>query len=112
MTIPDRDMTPADLADGLVSGPEWDAWLAANPEIAAEVELTRRVRQLLAEMREAAFVVPDGFEERLMARLREDRTLLDMIDLMFSGIGRAIIELLAVIFELVPQAPQPSAQTI
>lgn len=112
MTIPNRDITPADLADGLVSGPEWDAWLAENPEIAAEVEMTRRVRMLLAEMRGAAIAVPDGFEERLMARLREDRTLLDMIDLMISGIGRTILELLAVIFGLVPQAPQASAQTI
>jgi hypothetical protein len=100
-------LTPADIADGALTGQELEEWLAANPNLAEEVELTRKVRQLLQMLHEAEFVVPAGFEERVMERIREDRTFLDLLDLGLSGIGRTILELLALIFGLLPQ-PQPS----
>jgi hypothetical protein len=100
-------LTPADIADGVLTGPELEAWLTANPGLAEEVELARKVRHLLQMLHEAEFVVPEGFEERVMERIREDRTFLDLLDLGLSGIGRTFIELLSLIFGLLPQ-PQPT----
>lgn len=102
----DSDLT--DLVEGTLSGPEWDAWLEAHPDAAAEVAIARRVRALMVELRAASIVVPAGFEARLMERVREDTTLLDLFDLGLGGIGRALIELLNVLFGLLP-APQASA---
>jgi len=38
----------------------------------------------------------------LMERVRADKTLLDLLDLSMSGFGRALIELLNVLFSLLP----------
>ena len=100
-------LTPTDIADGVLTGPELEAWLASNPKLVEEVELARKVRQLLQTLHEAEFIVPEGFEERVLERIRQDRTFIDLIDLGLSGIGRTIIELLALIFGLLPQ-PQPT----
>ena len=97
----------ADLADGTLAGPEWDAWLDAHPEAAREVEVARRVRLLLAELRAASIAVPAGFEARLMQRVREDQTLFDLLDLGLAGLGQAILEFLDAIFGMLP-APQPA----
>lgn len=102
-----RNGSLSDLADGLMSGPEWDAWLAQHPEEAAEIELARKVRLLLGAMREAELQVPEGFELRLMSRLREDKTLLDLIDFGVGGIARAVLELITAIFSILPQPAQP-----
>jgi len=109
MASDDTSPNLADLADGTLAGPEWDAWLAAHPDAAAEVAIARRVRQLMRELELASIVVPAGFEARLMARLREDRTLLDLLDLGFSGLGRVLIELLDMLLSLLPAPlPQPA----
>jgi hypothetical protein len=97
-----------DLADGALVGAEWDAWLSAHPNAAAEVEIARRVHTLVAELRQAAVDVPIGFEARLMARVREDATLLDLLELHLAGLGRALLELINVLIELLPE-PQPVA---
>ncbi|MDZ4719879.1 MAG: hypothetical protein SH847_15625 [Roseiflexaceae bacterium] len=104
----ERNGSLADLADGLVGGPEWDVWLAQNPDAAAEIELSRRVRLLLGAMREAEIQMPEGFEARLMVRLREDKTLLDLIDFGVSGIARAVLELITAIFSFLPSPAQPT----
>ena len=109
MTPDNQAVDLTDLADGTLAGPEWDAWLAAHPAAAAEVMIARRVRALMHELAAAAVAVPDGFEERLMARLRQDRTLLDLLDLGFFSAGRALIELLNLLLSLLP-APQPAPQ--
>ena len=44
-----------------------------------------------------------------MARLRQDRTLLELLDLGFFSAGRALIELLNILLSLLP-APQPAPQ--
>ena len=63
----------------------------------------------MRELELASIVVPAGFEARLMARLREDRTLLDLLDLGFSGLGRVLIELLDLLLSLLPApVPQPA----
>jgi len=109
LSIDDANVNLADLADGTLAGPEWDAWLAAHPAAAAEVAIARRVRRLLSEMSAAAIPVPEGFEARLMARIREDRTLLDLLDLGLSGVGRALIELINLLLSLLPAPQQPAA---
>jgi hypothetical protein len=95
----------ADLADGLLAGPEWDAWLSAHPEAAAEVAIARRVRLLMRQLERADIAAPPDFEARLMARIHEDRTLLDALDLGLAGFGRTVIELINILLGLLP-APQ------
>jgi anti-sigma factor RsiW len=104
----DRSFNLTDLADGALSGPEWEAWLAAHPEQAAEVAVARRVRALMAGLRAASVSLPADFEARLMARVREDATILDLLELHLAGMGRALLELLTVLLDLLPQ-PQPVA---
>ena len=111
MTPDNQPVSLTDLADGTLAGPEWDAWLAAHPAEAAEVAIARRVRALMHDLATAAIPVPDGFEERLMARLRQDRTLLELLDLGFFSAGRAVLELLNLLLSLLPAplaAPQPT----
>src|SRR3954469_16171964 len=111
MTSDNQAANLTDLADGTLAGPEWDTWLAEHPDAAAEIAVARRVRALMRELAAAAITVPDGFEDRLMARLRQDRTLLDLLDLGFLSAGRALIELLNLLLSLLPaprRAPQPA----
>jgi hypothetical protein len=107
MTNGDAPLDLTDLVDGSLSGPDWDAWLAAHPEEAAEVAAARRVHALLAELRTVSVGLPADFEARLMARVREDATLIDLLELQFAGMGRALLEILSVLLELLP--PQPVA---
>jgi hypothetical protein len=109
MTNGDRSFNLTDLADGTLSGPEWDAWLAEHPEAAAEVAIARRVRALMAGLRATTITLPADFEARLMARVREDATVLDLLELHLAGMGRALLELLTVLLDLLPQ-PQPAVE--
>jgi hypothetical protein len=100
----------ADLADGTLSGPEWDAWLADNPE-AADVEIARKVRALMAELRAANVQVPEGFEARLMERLSGDTTLMQMLDLWLAGVGRILAELFHILLSEEPPIKSASTHT-
>jgi hypothetical protein len=95
-----------DLADGSLAGPEWDQWLSLHPAEAAEIEVARRVRQLMAQLARAEIAVPQDFELRLMARIREDRTLLDLLDLFFADVSGMLIELINLLLGVLP-VPQP-----
>jgi hypothetical protein len=95
----------ADLPDESLLGQAWDAWAAAHPAEAAEVEVARRVRRLMRQLASAEIAAPQDFEARLMARIRDDRTLLDLLDLGLSGFGRTLIELINLLLSLLP-APQ------
>ena len=103
-----REDLLAELADAPEGSTDWVTLQAEAPDLAAEVEIARKVRLLLDAFREAEIAVPEGFEVRLMARLREDRTLIDLVDLWLSGIGRTLLELISLLFAFVPQ---PVAQT-
>lgn len=103
----DIDAIVPGLVDGVLSGPEWDAWLVAHPDAAAEVAVARRVRSLLIELRQYSPALPADFETRLLERVRTDRTLLDLLELSLSGAGRALVELINLLLDLLP-APQPS----
>lgn len=96
----------ADLVDDPAAASSWTAWLRDHPDAAAEVDAARRVRALLVELQQASIAVPADFQARLMQRIRQDATVLELVDLGLAGLGRAILELLAALFALLP-APQP-----
>ena len=108
MTIDDQAFDLTDLVDGILAGPEIDAWLAAHPDAAAEVALARQVRALVAELRARPVQIPADFEARILARARQDTSLRYLLDLTLSGIGRTLLELLLMCFELLP-VPLPDA---
>lgn len=104
----------ADLAGVELEGAELRSLLStrigAADEVeraAREVEVTRRVRALMMRLGEAEVDVPLGFEARLMARVMEDETLLGLLEVYLSGFGRALVEFINLLLDLLPQAPQP-----
>ena len=100
----------ADLADGTLAGPEWEGWLAAHPDLAAEVAVARQVRALLGELRTVPIAVPADFEAVLMERVRRDATFLSLLDLWLSGFGRALLDLLDALFGAPPSPVLAGAQ--
>jgi hypothetical protein len=92
-----------DLADGNLSGVEWETWLAANPAAAEEVALARRVHALVGRLQAVDYDLPADFEARLLERVRTDATLLDLLDLGLSGVGRVLLDLLGALFAVFPQ---------
>ncbi len=50
MQLDPGDVSLTDLAEGTLTGTEWDAWLAVHPDEAAEIAVARRVRLLMAEL--------------------------------------------------------------
>ena len=105
MTSSNDEFTLTDLADGTIAGPEWEGWLAAHPDLAAEVAAARQVRALLGELRTVPIALPADFEAVLMERVRRDATVLGLLDLWLSGFGRALLDLLDALFG----APSPPA---
>ncbi|MGH9932998.1 MAG: hypothetical protein ACREA9_27750 [Pyrinomonadaceae bacterium] len=104
-----QETQPTDLVDSLLVGTEAEDWLAAHPELVDEVEIARRVRSLIAELRAAEIQVPADFEARMMERVRGDAAMLSLLDLWFSGLGVALLELLDAFFALLPQPQQAPA---
>ena len=108
MTASNADFNLTDLADGTLAGPEWEVWLAAHPDLAAEVAIARQVRVLLGELRAVPIALPADFEAALMERVRRDATLLGLLDLWLAGFGRALLDLLETLFGS-PPSPAPAA---
>ena len=108
MTASNEEFNLADLADGTLAGPEWEVWLAAHPDLAAEVAVARQVRALLGELRAVPIVLPADFEAVLMERVRRDATYLGLLDLWLAGFGRALLDLLDALFGA-PLAPARAA---
>lgn len=107
----DVDSRLAELVDEQVSEANWETWLAEHPEAAAEVEIARKVRLLLLNMRDVPVEVPPDFEARVLARVRDDTMMLDLIDLGLAGWSTAIMELIAMLLNLFPTvmpSPTPS----
>jgi hypothetical protein len=107
VTSSDAEFTLTDLADGTLAGPEWEGWLAAHPDLAAEVAIARQVRALLGELRTVPIAVPADFEAVLMERVRRDATVLGLLDLWLAGFGRALLDLLDALFGG-PPSPAPA----
>ena len=93
-----------DLADGTLNGPEWDAWLAAHPQQAAEVRVAQQMRSLLQQLRNESVEVPASLEVRILANIHRSSALRELLNLNLSGASRALIELLTVLFSLFPAA--------
>jgi hypothetical protein len=91
-----------------LAGPEWEGWLAAHPDLAAEVAVARQVRALLGELRTVPIAMPADFDAVLMERLRREATFLGLLDLWLSGFGRALLDLLDALFDA-PPSPAPAA---
>ncbi len=108
MTASNERFNLTDLADGTLAGPEWEEWLAAHPDLAAEVAVARQVRALLGELRAVPIALPADFEAVLMERVRRDATFLSLLDLWLAGFGRALLDLLDVLFGA-PLAPERTA---
>ena len=112
MTDRDNDSIDAlltDLADGLLSGLEWDTWLAENPDAAQEVVIAQRVRSLLTTLQEAPLEVSPDFERQLFAQIYADTTLLTLFDLGFEGWGHALLEFFTALFDFLPEPPTTSS---
>jgi len=99
------------LADEPEQSPEQASWLSAHPTEAQEIELARRVRLLLAELRTFPVTIPPDFEARLMARCRQDTTILHLLDLWLSRGSQALVELLGTIFNVLPDLLLSSGAT-
>jgi hypothetical protein len=102
VTSSNAEFNLTDLADGTLAGPEWEAWLAAHPDLAAEVAAARQVRALLGELRTVPIALPADFEAVLMERVRRDATFLGLLDLWLLGFGRALLDLLNALFGAPP----------
>ena len=108
MTSSNPEFNLTDLADGTLAGPEWEAWLAAHPDLAAEVAIARQVRALLGELRAVPIALPADFEAVLIERVRRDAAILGLLDLWLGGVGRALLDLLDALFGA-PLAPARAA---
>lgn len=100
------DATPSpnltDLADGTLAGAEWDAWLAARPEAAAEVQAMRQARALMALLATQRVPLPPNFEQQVLARIRRDAVFRELLQFGFPQLGRVFLELLTVFFGFLP----------
>ena len=85
MTASNEEFNLTDLADGTLAGPEWEVWLAAHPDLAAEVAIARQVREFLGVLQAVPIALPADFEAVLMERVRRDATLLSLLDLWLAG---------------------------
>lgn len=108
MTTSPNDELVAELAERDPSDPELLRWLAEHPEAAAELETARRVHLLVAQLRAAEFAVPEGFETRLLARIHQEAAVRNLLNLSLNGVGSLLLELIALVFGLLPASPEPS----
>lgn len=105
----------ADLTGENLVGQELRAVLAKRlssedvEKAAVEVEVARRVRGLMLNLRQAEVEIPADFEAHLLERVRGDQTLLDLLELHLTGFGGVLVELINAFFSFLPAAPQ--AQT-
>ena len=106
----------ADLANEEAAGEDLRNLLATRiksaeaVELAAkEVEISRRIRLLMINLRQAEIEVPADFEAKLMARVSEDATLLSLLEFYFTAFGKTMVELLNALFSLFPEARKPEA---
>jgi hypothetical protein len=99
----------ADLAEVPLADEELERWLAEHPDSAADLISARRVHALVQALRDAEFEVPDGFEARVLARVRQEATLRSFLDLGVNGVGTFLLELLAFLLGLQPKASASAA---
>lgn len=89
-----------DLADGALEEPSAE-WLAAHPEAARQIAVARQVSLMMLELRGATLTVPPDFEARLLARIREDSTLLNLLEMSLDGFGHTLQEIISLLLNLI-----------
>ncbi|GEM_PF-1493660 len=110
MAAGESDVEWTTLVDEPEDSPEHSAWLLEHPVEAAEIAMARRVHVLLAELRAIPVTVPPDFEARLLDRCRQDTTIIHLLELWLARGSRALLELLAAIFNSLPGLlPVPDA---
>lgn len=117
MDLRDSDWL-ADLTAGNLVGQELRAVLAARlggedvEKAVVEVEVARRVRALMLNLRQAEMEVPADFEAHLLERVRGDQTLLDLLELHLTGFGGVLVELINAFFSFLPAATQAHTKPV
>lgn len=103
----------ADLANEEVSGEDLRSLLATKiasaeeiERAAREVEIARRVRIMLNNLRQRDVEIPADFEAKLLARVSEDVTLLNLLEVYFTGFSGTLVELINALFSFLPE-PSP-----
>jgi hypothetical protein len=99
-----------DMVDGTLAPDvqaEAEVALLNCPEAQRDLEIARRVRQFLVELQaeNAQFRVPEGFEARLLARVRSQSGGLDILDLSAKAFGYWLVELVNLLGGLLDNRP-------
>lgn len=97
-----------DLADDTVTvseevRAEAEAALLLYPDMQQELEIARQVRIMLATLRaeRPELRVPAGFETRLLARIRQQRGSLEVLDLSCTALSAWLIEFINLVGGLI-----------
>lgn len=107
-----------DLVDGSVSDErrtEAEEALAQFPDVRRDLEIARQIRTLLVSLQSEnpELRLPANFEMRLLARIRQENSKFDVLDLSCTTFAAWVIEFInllsGVLAAFVP--PQPSSQT-
>lgn len=106
MSEAQQDELQIDLADAILSGPDWDRWLAEHPAAAVDVLVLQQARQFVSDLRTRQVELPNDFEARLMARVRGDATARALLDMGLSQFSAALLEFVAALVGLLPQRPE------
>lgn len=77
-----------------------------------EIEISRRVQFLMIKLREAEIELPADFEAKLMARVGEDETLLNLLEIYLSGFGRTLVELINALFSFFPESRKTETSAV
>jgi hypothetical protein len=56
--------------------------------------------------------LPADFEARLLARVRADVTLLDLLNVGLSGFGRTLLDLINMLIGLLPSGPATQSNAV
>jgi hypothetical protein len=109
----------ADLAAGELTGDALKILLATRitsieevERAAKEVVISRRIRQLMINLQKAEIKVPANFEARLMTRISEDETLLNLLEVYLTGLGQALIELINILFSFLPEPEEQEVEAV
>ena len=101
----------ADLTNGDLAGEDLRTLLATRTKsaeavdrAAVEVEIARRVRVLMFGLKLAEVEILADFEARLMARVSEDATLLNLLEVYLTGFGQTLVALINLLFGLFPES--------
>ena len=95
------DIVDGNLSDALMA--EVEVTLPQCPECQREIEIVRQVRAVLQAMQaeNAHLTIPRGFEARLLTRIHQQRSGLELLDLSSKAFGEWLVELINLIGGLI-----------